>query len=430
MRAVLPSVAALLLGTGLLLLGNGLLGTLLGVKMSLLGRSTTVTGLVMSAYFAGLVAGAMWSHRLLRNVGHIRVFAALASGFSAATLLHGLLEPAYIWALLRFLEGFCAAGLYMCIESWLNEKAGNETRGSILSLYMLTVYAGLAAGQMLLPLFDPAGFALLALSSVLVSVALIPVALTRMPGPTIPRPSLLGLRELARLSPLGALGCLTGGLTGGAFYGLAPVYAQQLRLGSWEIALFMTAAILGGMLLQWPLGKLSDRFDRRRLIVGLAAGVALVSLATTRADDLGLMALMAAAAAFGGLAFPLYSISVAHANDQLDPTELVPAAGGLLMFYSLGSTAGPIMATQVMQRAGNDGLFLHMAAVCSVTSAFGLWRTLTQPAMAAAAQVPYQPVPQTSLAVAELDPRMESAQLEFDFSAPAPEPETVTPEAA
>ena len=307
MLAVLPSVSALLFGLGVLLLGSGLQGTLLGVRAGIEGFAAQTVGLLMAAYYAGYAAGSLYVPVLVRRAGHIRTFAALASVASAAPLLHALYVAPWTWTVLRSVSGFCFVGLFMVVESWLNDKATNATRGTILSIYMIVNLTALAAGQLLLVLADPADYQLFALSSVLVSLALVPVALTRSAAPVPLKTARLGLGRLYAVSPLGVVGSFGAGLVQGAFWGRAPRFGQSIGLSTAGIAAFISLTIVGGVLLQWPVGRLSDRFDRRTVITVSCFALAGVSLALGLAAARGveLRWLLGLAVFYGGLSFPL-----------------------------------------------------------------------------------------------------------------------------
>lgn len=415
MPSVLPSIASLLLGTGLLLLGTGMLGTLVGIRLALEGETSLLVGLVMSAYFAGLMAGSLTAHRLISAIGHIRTFAALASLFSAATLLHPIITDPLPWAVLRAAEGACMAGLFMVTESWLNERATNETRGRILSYYMFTVYLAQGAGQFLLNIASPEGFPLFVIASILVSVALVPVAMTTVQAPVPPKLSHFGLRHLISISPLGVAGAVASGVAMGAFYGLGPIFAQRIGYDISETARLMAAAIVGGLLLQWPIGRLSDRFDRRAMIVLLCGATFAVSMALVAFAGIPWLVIVLIAL-FGGVSFTLYPLCVAHANDYIDPADVVPASGGLLLSYSVGATLGPLGASAAMSATNFTGLFAFTGGVGLVTGVFALWRMRQRPAVPLAEQAPFQPLPRTTPMATELDPRNEPEQLSFDFS--------------
>jgi len=405
MRPILLSITALLAGVGLLLLGNGMLGTLIGIRLAIDKVPTPATGAIMASYFAGLLAGSIYANALIRRAGHIRAFSAFASVFSAATLAHVLLDSPAFWGLLRFIEGFCMAGLFMCIESWLNARSDNASRGAVLSVYMYVVYAAQGLGQFLLNLADPAQATLFILASILLSLALVPVALTRSPQPDPPGTSLFGLRALLEISPVGVAGALVSGIALGSLYGLAPAFAHAVGLDVADTARFVGAFILGGVILQWPIGQLSDQIDRRWVIAAVAAMLAAFSAATLFSAGASNITLWPLAIGIGGTAFTLYPLSVAHANDWIGPEDMVPASGGLLLAYGVGATAGPMVSSLVMWAMGATGLFVVTGVASLAVAGFSILRIARHAPEPGAEQEPFRPLPRTTPAVMELDPR-------------------------
>jgi MFS family permease len=305
MNAILIPLVALFSGIGILLVGNGLLGTLLGVRAVSLGFSLEVTGVVMSAYFAGFIAGSLGCVYLIERAGHIRTFAAMASIASAVTLAFLLFDSPVAWAILRAILGFCFAGLYMVTESWLNDQSDNTNRGRVLSIYMMVSLASLAAGQPLLLFPNPGEFEIFCVASVLVSLGLVPVALTSSSAPAPPRAHPMGLSSLYQVSPLGVAGCFASGLALGAFWSMAPVFCKTLGLSEGDTVIFMVATILGGLFLLWPLGRLSDRLDRRRVLTLACAVSAAASAAMVWTGGGSVPALFGLAIMFGGFTFPI-----------------------------------------------------------------------------------------------------------------------------
>jgi MFS family permease len=365
MLRTLASVAPLLFGVAILLTGQGLQGTLLPVRANLEGFSTLSIGLMGGAYFFGFTLGCLRGTTLVRRVGHVRVFAAMTAAASAVPLLHGIWVETWLWWLLRLVTGYCFAVLYVVIESWLNEQSSNETRGAVFSAYTLITLTVLAVGQQMLLLYDPQQMYLFAIASAIVSLAAIPVVLSMSPTPgQVEAAVRLDLRRLLRISPAGALGCLASGFANGPFWALAPVfiagYSDDISLAAW----FMTSAVLGGAIGQWPLGLWSDHIDRR-WVIGFAA---LAGLLVGLTIGLGFEALpplwlMLLGGAWGGMAFPLYAVSVAHTNDHAQPGEYVMISSGLLLMYGIGAILGPFMASLAMQWVGAGGLFLFAAMI-------------------------------------------------------------------
>lgn len=399
--AILP-VRSLLAAIFVMMAGSGFLSTLIGLRLERAGSGTMVIGLVATAYFAGLVLGALRAGGIVRRVGHIRAFAAFVALLSASTLIYALLQHPLLWGVLRLIDGICVAGVFICVESWLNDRAEPQTRGTVLASYMVALYSGQALGQLLLRTGSTVPAVPFELASILISLAIIPVCLTRSTAPVLGEAESLSLRRLFEASPLGVAGAGITGLVLGAFYGLAAIYARRLGLSLADTAAFMMTVILGGVALQWPLGRFSDRYDRRRVIVGcfaatLAIGVALAMQPT----GAGLFAL---GFTFGGLSFALYPLCVAHANDRLLPSERVTASGQLVLLYSAGAALGPVGAAAAMTVAGAGGLFLFIALCTGLMLGFALWRIAVTEPVPEAAQQDFQILPRTTPVAALLDP--------------------------
>lgn len=375
-RAALLSSWALLLGFGILMLGDGLQGTLLAVRADLEGFSTTLTGLIMSTFYLGFLLGSILTPRLTIKVGHIRVFAAFAALSSAAILLHALFVTVPMWMAMRLISGFCFAGLYIVAESWLNDRASNETRGKLLSLYMVVTYIGVGAGQLLLNLADPVGYPLFILTSVLISIAVVPLLLSAGSPPTFQDSVRISLLQLYRLTPLGIVSMFAVGLVTATFFALGPVYAQRLGLDIKDISYFMAAAVLGTVLLQGPIGVLSDRFDRRKILTVVTILTAIAALLCILAARQSTSTLFFAIALFGGLAFPLYSICIAYTNDHLNPNQMIAASGALVLVGGLGAITGPVLFAMLMDHFGDQALFWSIATVHGFMGLFAMYRMI------------------------------------------------------
>jgi MFS family permease len=363
-----------LLGFGILMLGDGLQGTLLAIRADLEGFSTTVTGLIMSTFYIGFLLGSILTPKLTQQVGHIRVFAALSALASAAILVHALFVEVPVWIALRLLSGFCFAGLYIVAESWLNDRATNETRGKLLSLYMIVTYAGVGGGQLLLNLASPSEFPLFILTSVLISVAVVPLLLSAGSPPKHQESINISLLAVYRLSPLGIVGMFSVGLVTAAFFALGPVYGQRIGLDVEYISYFMTAAVVGTVILQAPIGVLSDRFDRRIILTITTLLTSLAAVLCVFASQVSTNLLLLAVALFGGLALPLYSVCVAYTNDHLKPNQMIAASGALVLTSGLGAVAGPILIASIMDYFGEQAMFWAIAVVHAFTGLFALYR--------------------------------------------------------
>ncbi|MCP4236420.1 MAG: MFS transporter [Aestuariibacter sp.] len=372
--AALASSWAILLGFGILMLGDGLQGSLLPIRAHLEGFSATLTGLVMSSFYLGFLLGSIMTPRLTVKVGHIRVFAAFAALSSAAILIHALLVSVPVWIAMRLLSGFCFAGLYIVAESWLNDRATNETRGKLLSMYMVVTYVGVGAGQLLLNLADPRAFQLFILTSILISIAVVPLLLSAGSPPTFHDSVRISLPQLFRLTPLGLVSMFTVGLVTATFFALGPVYAQRIGLNIRDTSYFLTAAVLGTVLMQGPIGALSDRYDRRKILALVAILASLTAMLCIPAERHSTLALIVAIALFGGLAFPLYSICIAYTNDHLEPNQMIAASGSLVLVGGLGAITGPVLFAMIMDAYGHQALFWAIASIHGLTGLFAIFR--------------------------------------------------------
>jgi len=390
--AAIGATWALLLGIGLLNLGDGLQATLLGVRASIEAFPTTATGLLMSAFYVGFLIGSLFAPRSVERVGHIRVFGALASLASAAALIYSLFVTPLAWALLRFVSGVCFAGLYIVAESWLNDSATNQTRGQLLSVYMLVTFGGIAVGQLLLNVAHPSGYQLFILTSVLISAALVPLLLSAGGAPSFVQPAALSLRELYKLSPLGVVATALSGMSSAILFSMGPVYAQRIGLSVRDISFFMTAAVVGCLVLQWPIGHLSDRFDRRRVLTGVTFLATLAAAIAIPAATQSTGALLLAIGCFGGLALPMYALAIAHANDFLEPREMVAASSALVLASGIGAVLGPVSASAVMEVFGERAFWWSLICIHLLVGFFALYRMLRRSAKPLTDQGEYHPL--------------------------------------
>ena len=387
-RMALASSWAILLGFGILMLGDGLQGTLLAVRADLEGFSTTLTGLIMSTFYLGFLLGSIMTPAITVKVGHIRVFAAYAALSSAAILLHAVLVNVPVWIAMRLISGFCFAGLYIVAESWLNDRASNEARGKLLALYMMVTYLGVGAGQLLLNLADPLGFELFVLTSVLISVAVVPLLLSAGSPPTFHDSVRIGLVELFRQTPLGIVSIFTVGLVTATFFALAPVYAQRIGLDVRQTSFFMAAAFVGTVILQGPIGVLSDRFDRRLVLTITTLLTAAVALLCIPASTYPLPAMLLVVGLFGGLAFPLYSVCIAYINDHLQPNQMIAASGAMILVSGLGAIIGPLLVAMAMDQLGDQALFWAISGLHAGAGVFAIYRMLRKPPVPLSRQGP------------------------------------------
>lgn len=406
MVAIIRPIAMLLTSAAIVLAGNALEGVLLPLRADIEGFTRLEIGLIGSAYYAGLMIGCLGCPWVIARVGHIRAFAAFTSVATMSPLIEAIWTAPPVWWLIRGLTGVCFAGILMVFESWINGRASNETRGQVLATYTIINFTVIIFGQQLINVGDPASFELFSLAAIMFSLAAAPVALTLAPAPSFPKRPKLRLLWLYRLSPAALAGCAAAGLANGAFYSLGPVYARISGLPVSLIAFFMTFAVLGGALTQWPIGRLSDRIDRRRVISGLTGGAAIVGMCLFLASGAAAWLQLALAFLFGIAALPVYWISLAHANDYAEAEDTVDVSSNLLLVFSIAAIGGPVFASLLMERAGAGGLFVWTSFVHVCALLFVLLRMRTRAPMPPEERDAYVAMPKTSSpAVYELDPR-------------------------
>lgn len=382
MLQVLSSAWALLLGMSLLMVGNGLQGTLLGVRGDIEGFSTLEMSIVMSAYFMGFLGGSRMTPDMIRRVGHVRVFAALAAIISAVMIMYPLLTHPAFWTLGRVVIGFCFSGVYVTAESWLNEAADNENRGKALSLYMIVMMLGVVASQGLVLVADPSGFETFIIASVLVSISVAPILLSISPTPAFEATKPMSLRDILTISPLGFVGMFMLGGVLAAQFGMAAVFGAQAGLSLVQISSFVGAFYIGALVLQYPLGWLSDRIDRRQLIfvVSLVGGLGAVAGFFAGGN---FAALLLSALMIGATSNPLYSLLIAHTNDFLDHDNMTAASGGLVFINGLGAVIGPLITGWLMSEnlIGPDGFFVVLALFLFLLAGYAAYRMTQRPSV-------------------------------------------------
>jgi len=373
MLQVLRQSWPLLLGVMLLMVGNGVQGSLLGIRGALEGFSTFQLSIVMSAYFVGFLGGSRLAPEMIRRVGHVRVFSALGSMISAVLILYPMLLDWISWSAMRVLIGFCFSGIYVTAESWLNNTATNETRGQALSAYMIVQMLGIIASQGLLSIGDPTGYGLFIIPSVLVSLAFMPMLLAKTPAPTFDAIKPMSFQRIFVTSPLGCVGMLlTGGVYAGMF-GMASVWGAKSGLTIAQIAGYGAALYIGGLALQYPVGWLSDRIDRRALILWVSVLGAVVMLVATLVM-LPYAAILVVALLLGGTINPLYSLLIAHTNDFLTKEEMPSASARLIFLNGFGAIFGPLASGWLMSLIGARGYFLFLFVLFTLLAAYAAWR--------------------------------------------------------
>ncbi len=404
---------ALLLGLLLLMVGNGLQGTLLGVRGGMEGFSTFEISVVMSGYYLGLMAGSRMTPDLIRRVGHVRVFAALASFISAVLILYPAIPQSFAWAVGRVILGFCFSGVYVTAESWLNNSASNENRGKALSVYMIVQMLGVVMGQGLLAIGDPSGYVLFIIASVLVSISFAPILLSISPTPAFEATQAMSLRRLFEISPLGCVGMFLQSGAWSAMFAMSAVYATLLGLSLAQISMFVSSGFVGAVVLQYPIGWVSDRMDRRFLIAILAAiGGALAMLGAIFENDFVIQT--AIMFIIGGILSPLYSLFIAYTNDFLDHEDMAAASGGLIFISGLGAVTGPMVIGWIMGLIGPSGFFVYIAIMLVALAIYAGYRMTQRASIAVEDTGAYIPIsPTASPVVVELSQEV-SIEIELD----------------
>ena len=374
MAQILLNTWALFLSFAIISLGHGLQGTLIGVRAVLEDFSLISTGLIIAGYYFGFLGGSIVIPLFIQRVGHIRVFAALASLASIAILLHSLFLDPTLWFLIRMLTGFCIAGIFIIMESWLNNKSTNTTRGKLLSFYFIITFSFVGIGQLLLNLSNPVKMDLFILVSILLSFALLPILLSVTAAPEFSNPKRISFKELYVISPLGFIGAFITGLSHSAVFGFGAVYAVAKGFDTFYVSIFMLIIIIFGALFQWPIGTLSDRFDRRIMLISVTLIASVLSIFIVATSYLSLILFFIIVAFYSGMSLPMYSLAVAHINDFIQPDEIVGVSATLQFIVGVGAILGPISASLFMNILGADGFFVYLFLTHLSLGLFGIYR--------------------------------------------------------
>ena len=424
MFATYRPIVALLLGTAFLLAGTGLHSLLLPLRGQAEGFSTAALGLLGTAWAGGFVAGCYFMPLLVRKVGHVRAFGALAASAAMVALTTGLWIDELAWIGLRAATGFAMAGAFMVIESWLNERATNENRGTVFGLYMMVTYAAITVGQMMVSATDIGAATPFMLAGILLCAALIPTAISSAATPRPLAAVRLDLRRLYANSPVAAVGCALIGVANGAWGTLGAVYGARVGISAFEIALMMSLVVIAGALAQLPVGRASDRTDRRYVLSAAAFGAAAFALALFSFAPRSGGLILVLTAAYGALAYTLYSIAVAHANDHAGSEDFVMVSGGLLLLYGFGTMIGPVMGALLLERLRPDSLFLATAAPHLALGVYALVRARARPPVPVGEREAFQTLPSERAATPQavlLDPRSGQENGGDGAEDPAPE---------
>lgn len=411
MLSVISNSWALFLGMGLIMLGNGLQATLLGVRAYTEGFGRTITGVVMSGYFIGLIAGCNIVPRMVGHVGHVRTFGALASLASTSILVQAVFVTPWVWWVMRFVTGFAYAGIYIVAESWINDASENGTRGKLLSFYMLVSLGGMAGGQMLLNIANPSSFELFVLVSILISFAVIPILLSTARAPQIDVMESISILKLYKVSPLGVFGMFVTGMSMGTFFGMGAVYATEVGLSVKDVSFFMGTLIIGGFLFQYPLGWFSDRFGPIKVIIFCCVSGAAVSFVAMNYTGQGII-FYTIVTTVGGLTMPLYSLCCVHTNDYLTPTQMVAASGTLVLLSATGAAIGSPVTAFAMEKLGPQAFYGSLGVMLTSVAVFALWRSTQRTEIEIAEQGDFVVMATTSPLTASLNPDVNLGQIE------------------
>lgn len=408
MASTLVPIAALLLSSAFLLMAGGLHGLLLPVQGAMQGFSTFELGLIGTGWSVGFMAGCLMMPGMVRRVGHVRAYGVMGSVAAITILLNLLIVSPVAWILLRALSGFAYAGAAMIVESWLNERASKENRGTIFSVYQMVIFGGSTAGQLMMVIEPPSPPFFFAIGAILYCLAILPTALSTAAHPQPLKTARLDIRKLYANSPVSAVGCFMIGMVNGAFGTLGAVYAQRIGLPVSDVAILMAGAVLGGSLIQFPLGRLSDRMDRRKVLIAIAAGAIAVSLAIVLVEPRSAWLVTGLVVIFGAMSYPMYAIAVAHANDFAAPDDFVKIAGGLLLLLGFGTMVGPVLAAEAMERLMPEGLFAFTASVHLLLALYTVYRMSRRQARTVSERESFKGLPLPKTATPEsvvLDPR-------------------------
>ena len=403
-RVIKPFVA-LLIATTILTMGNGLMNSLLGINLRLQGYSELVVGLVMSANYLGILLGVYFCQKIVQQVGHIRSFAVFAAVMTAVALTHGLYLSIWLWAILRIFNGICVTGLFMVIESWLNEKVEPAFRGRLLSIYMILVYFGVGSGQLLLNVGDVQGQTIFMIAAILFALCLVPISITRAVNPQPLEVPHYNLIKLFRLAPLSMVGSFGAGLINSSFYAMGPMFGLDMGFSVSQVSVFMSLTVWAGLFFQYPVGRFSDRLDRLTVLSALGFIVMLVSIGMVVLGRAGLGVLMPLTFCFG-VVFTIYTVAMARAQDNMDKESIVPVSAALILFFGIGACFGPLSASFVMSKVGPFGLY-YFTAGCGGTLGLVVWSLRNRLPSNIEEQVPYIAIPRTSPVVSNIDPRGE-----------------------
>jgi MFS family permease len=412
MSSILKPFIALYTAALFLMMSLGLLTTFVSLKLTMEGISTQVAGLIVTSYFIGVIVGSLYCKSLIKSVGHIRSFCAFAAIITSMVMLHGLYMSPVAWAVFRFFSGIAVIGLFMVIESWLNECSQSDTRGRIFSIYMILCYLGNGIGQQFLNFGDVKDQTLFFVIGFLLMLCVIPVSLTRSIHPDLPEVEPIRLKQIFQKAPLGILGCFTAGLVNSSFYTMGPIFCHKIGLSVSQVSNFMTITVLGGLLLQWPVGAFSDRFDRSIVMPVIGGIFSLIScFMLLAAQQISFTAFLTVTAIFGGFMFTIYPTAVARAHDMFEPRDVVNVSSALLLFFGIGAVIGPLISSSVIEFIDNPyGFYAYFTCISVIFTivAYILRKKEIARSISIEDQVDYMIMKDTSQMAMQIDPRSES----------------------
>ena len=409
MIKALLSIWPLFLGLALIMAGNGLQGSLLGIRATLEGFNNFAIGFVISGYYWGFLIGSRMVPKMIENVGHVRVFGALSAIASTTILIHSMIPETIIWFIMRLLSGFAFSGIFIVSESWLNNASNNHNRGQMLSIYMIVTEGSLIFGQLLLGTANPMGFELFLLTSIIISIAAAPILITAAKVPDFEALESLSLIKMYRISPLAIIGIFIFGISNSMIFGMLAVWGTQSGMDNKMVALMMSSWTAGAVIFQWPIGKLSDIFDRRLIITISAFISSFLVILTGMVEKFDFYIFLIVIAIYGGFSLPIYSLCISYANDYLSPKQMTSAAGSLIFAMGLGMIAGPPLISLTTTVFGLNGFFPIIGLTHFILGVYALWRMTQRSALPQEGQGGHIPVPIKASAIAvSLSPEVES----------------------
>lgn len=410
MRDLLKQIIAPVSSLIIIMLGNSFFNTFMSYRIASEGGTTFLTGIVYAAYYAGMMLGALKMETFIKRVGHIRAFSIFASISASTIMIQSFFGSAYVWILFRFVTGLACAGLFIVIESWLLLLSSPNTRGQVLSLYMVALYTAQGSGQFILssmPLNDITPFSV---TVIFASLSIIPVCLMRASSPTMHESEIINIFYIFKKTPLGFMGNLVAGMVISAFYALGPVFGKDSNFSVFQISMIMGCTIFGGMALQWPLGYLSDWLERRKVIVITSVLLCVTSFTLFFFTDIPFWLLIILLILFGGFSFTLYPLSITHCCDFFSASGITAVTCACLIIYGIGCIIGPIVAPFAMEFTRPSGLYLYTAVLAIILFVYGQWRRKHH--LPPDVTEPYRPLPHTTPKAIELDPRSEEDERE------------------